>query len=555
MNLGSQSFVLTDAELEKELPPRVLTVSDPRQPDNRAIFSMKERRFEVSEDVRPLIVHISLRGTLAETREDEKSSCNMPIAAESRRNALNQFCFLERSAQTFNSVICAAGISTQPPPSSDYNMSVTLAGIIDLYTRSGELTSRPSEDDEDTRDVLYSNEMKGTVKLMERMVNFNQDLEAFEDFRFFSDGADAFRQTGSALPLWRFTFEKLKKKQVTCVRWNPTYPDLFAVSYGSYEFLKQSSVGGVVLYTLKNPKFPEKIVNTNCTACCLDWNFWKPAILAVGLYDGSVGIIDARNHSKSLLFQTLDDLCRHSDPVWEVKWISEASFVSISADGRVCTWTLRKSKLEPETLTEINQIATEDDVSPLGTLNGLCVDFSPHEEGTYLVGTEEGVIYKYSRVVSSTPLDVFRSHSMAVYAVKWSPFSQKIFLSASADWTVKIWSTERATNPVASFDLLQAVGDVDWSPVCSTVFGGVTSDGTLMVFDLCENRYREVLSHRVISKGKLTRVHFNAKEPVVLVGDDRGGTHCLKLSPNLRKGSGTSDQAKMIDGVIALLSD
>ena len=28
---------------------------------------------------------------------------------------------------------------------------------------------------------------------------------------------------------------------------------------------------------------------------------------------------------------------------------------------------------------------------------------------------------------------------MAVYAVKWNPYHSKIFISCSADWTVKIW--------------------------------------------------------------------------------------------------------------------
>ena len=44
------------------------------------------------------------------------------------------------------------------------------------------------------------------------------------------------------LPLWRFTCEKAKRRQVTSICWSPLYTDLFAVGYGSYEFLKQVSV-------------------------------------------------------------------------------------------------------------------------------------------------------------------------------------------------------------------------------------------------------------------------------------------------------------------------
>ena len=28
---------------------------------------------------------------------------------------------------------------------------------------------------------------------------------------------------------------------------------------------------------------------------------------------------------------------------------------------------------------------------------------------------------------------------MAVYAVRWNPFHPKVFMTCSADWTVKIW--------------------------------------------------------------------------------------------------------------------
>jgi hypothetical protein len=31
---------------------------------------------------------------------------------------------------------------------------------------------------------------------------------------------------------------------------------------------------------------------------------------------------------------------------------------------------------------------------------------------------------------------------MAVYAVHWNKFHSRIFLSASADWTVKLWDHE-----------------------------------------------------------------------------------------------------------------
>ena len=50
---------------------------------------------------------------------------------------------------------------------------------------------------------------------------------------------------------------------------------------------------------------------------------------------------------------------------------------------------------------------------------------------------------------------------------------------------------------------------------------------------------------------RLTHIEFNVNDPLVLVGDDRGGVNSLKLSPNLRKTTG--DPAKEIEKMQKLL--
>ncbi|CAN0222778.1 unnamed protein product, partial [Laminaria digitata] len=72
---------------------------------------------------------------------------------------------------------------------------------------------------------------------------------------------------------------------------------------------------------------------------------------------------------------------------------------------------------------------------------------------------------------------------------RWNPFHPRVFVSCSADWTVKLWD-HSVPYPIMSFDLGNAVGDVFWSPYSSTVFAAVTSDGKVHVFDLAENKVR-----------------------------------------------------------------
>ena len=81
--------------------------------------------------------------------------------------------------------------------------------------------------------------------------------------QYWDDMSDQYRQAeGSLLPLWKFYTERCKHKHVTSLCWNPQYNDLFAVGFGSFDFLHQSS-GLVCCYSLKNPSYPEYVFGTD----------------------------------------------------------------------------------------------------------------------------------------------------------------------------------------------------------------------------------------------------------------------------------------------------
>ena len=61
----------------------------------------------------------------------------------------------------------------------------------------------------------------------------------------------------------------------------------------------------------------------------------------------------------------------------------------------------------------------------------------------FLVGTEDGPIHLCSKAYSSEYLRTFPDHAMAVYALKWNLLYPRMFLSASADWLVHLWDSQR----------------------------------------------------------------------------------------------------------------
>jgi dynein intermediate chain 1 len=487
----------------------------------------------------------------------------------------NQFNYSERASQTFNHPLRERPTITEPPPSVGFNGQVNQWEIFDSYVeevekqrltkeKSGQQSTKKAaasghahdkeEEEEGLKevqkeaDIVHSTAMSKSLKIMERMVNQNTWDEIAQDYRYWDDQSDSFKEgEGTLLPLWKFWTEKVRRKHVTALCWNPEYHDLFAVGYGSYDFMKQGS-GVICCFSLKNPSHPEYSFTTETGVMCLDFHPQHSSLLAVGCYDGTVMIFDIRNKLNKPIFQSTVKSGKHTDPVWQVCWQEEdlaknLNFFSISSDGRVTLWTMSKNELQYTDVMELKlagiassgaEDASGEETSLVGLAGGSCFDFHATSEHLFIVGTEEGRIHKCSKAYNSQYLDSYSGHYMSVYAVRWNKFHPRVFLSASADWTVKLWDHNSKTS-LMSFDLGNAVGDISWAPYSSSVFAAVTNDGKVHVFDLAENKHEPMCDQKVVRKSKLTHVAFNPKQPLLLVGDDRGGVLCLKLSPNLRK--------------------
>lgn len=224
------------------------------------------------------------------------------------------------------------------------------------------------------------------TKIVERMVNQNTYDDIAQDFKYYEDPSDEYRDNeGTMLPLWRFSYEKAKKLAVTSLCWNPMYKDLFAASYGSCkclvetkkkhffesrnkqkmswfkllntwyyfnfhmnieipqmngqniqgglndlfiygclatfcyvtdDFMKQGS-GMILFFSLKNPSFAEYIYETDSGVMCLDVHPEHPYMVAIGFYDGSVGVYNVQK--KEPVHRCTAKNGKHTDPVWQVQ--------------------------------------------------------------------------------------------------------------------------------------------------------------------------------------------------------------------------------------------
>lgn len=137
--------------------------------------------------------------------------------------------------------------------------------------------------------------------------------------QYWEDKSDEFREgEGSLLPLWRFSSDRSKRKQVTAVSWHPAFPDLFAVGFGSYDFMQQGS-GLIYCYSLKNTSHPEFTFSTETGVMSLDFHPQHHALLCVGCYDGTVMVFDVRKKQNKPIYQSTIKTGKHTDPVWQVR--------------------------------------------------------------------------------------------------------------------------------------------------------------------------------------------------------------------------------------------
>lgn len=133
------------------------------------------------------------------------------------------------------------------------------------------------------------------------------------------------------------------------------------------------------------------------------------------------------------------------------------------------------------------------------------LDFPDNETTTFWVGTEEGNVYqanRYDRAGAKAGLnqyDIYKGHAGPVMGLDFHPlvgpvdFSD-LFLTASVDWTVKLWRAKslakpstaaHAIAPIYSFDEADDyVYDVKWHPTHPALFATVDGSGKFDLWNL-----------------------------------------------------------------------
>uniref|UniRef100_A0A3B4ZF70 Dynein cytoplasmic 1 intermediate chain 1 n=1 Tax=Stegastes partitus TaxID=144197 RepID=A0A3B4ZF70_9TELE len=354
--------------------------------------------------------------------------------------------------------------------------------------------------EEERQQILHSSEFQSffdcSIRVMERALA--EDGDIFFDY----SGRDLEdKEGGSSLSFSRLFYDEhwSKHRVITCLDWSPQYPELLVASYNNNEDAPHEPDGVALVWNIKFKKAtPEYIFHCQSPVVSVGFARFHPNLVVGGTYSGQIVLWDNRSHRRTPVQRTPLSAAAHTHPVYCVNVVGTQNannLITVSTDGRMCSWSLDMLSQPQETMELVynksKPVAVTGMAFPTGDVNN------------YVVGSEEGTVYTASRHGSKAGIcEMFEGHQGPVTgischsAVGTVDFSH-LFITSSFDWTVKLWSTKH-NKPLYSFeDNADYVYDVMWSPVHPAMFAAVDGMGRLDLWNLNnDTEVRADIGHR-----------------------------------------------------------
>ncbi|XP_052873611.1 dynein axonemal intermediate chain 4 [Anopheles cruzii] len=354
--------------------------------------------------------------------------------------------------------------------------------------------------------------------------------------------------------LWRYRTVETLGKAVASASWCPANGDIVAIAYGIYGHTPSDDrcTSFVYVWNIKNPVNPERRYRFDCPVTCVAFSTRTPQLLAVGLYDGRVQIRDITHDIQSPLAVAERDKLAIYQPIWDLKWVEfdnegKDEVIAVSQNGWVMKYSLTMGEyLLPYPLLRLDRVQGVVEGPVMATPSGeqqtpscpiesdihpqaLCVTIHPLQKDKYYVGTDEGAVHWCSINDPFQHLGVWQMHSRSIFCIEYSPWSPKIFLTCSGDWSIRIWIEELAEPVVTLTTGFAPIQAAYWSPTNSTVIASVTRDA-VQLWDL-KRRSSKPASETALGSltTPLTIIRFTNCGRSVLVGDAEGNGHVCAL--------------------------
>lgn len=298
-------------------------------------------------------------------------------------------------------------------------------------------------------------------------------------------------------------------RRVTAINFHKKFEDIVVSAHGERSDGKiGGDLGTVALWALDGGRgVLQRSLCANSPVTAIELMDISPTLVIGGTRSGNIVMWDTRVKSclpiKTFGSEAWDPICSHGrEMVTEIKTSSTVSpiFLSSATSGYLYKWSLSKPE-SPITRTIVR------DENGAAEMNISCLDL-PHNTRLYgeesrgsnrsfsvFAGGMDGSVNRLEgKGTSWTPETSCGKHEASVHAISAHPLSSRsaflndVVITASADWTIRLWLYRRGLGcmELGNFDMMEngAVYDVKWSSQHATVFAAGDQSGTLSLFDV-----------------------------------------------------------------------
>ncbi|XP_068159602.1 cytoplasmic dynein 1 intermediate chain isoform X16 [Drosophila tropicalis] len=373
-------------------------------------------------------------------------------------------------------------------------------------------------------------------RVIERALSENVDI--YTDYIGGGDSEEANDERSHArLSLNRAFYDERwsKNRCITSMDWSTHFPELVVASYHNNVESPNEPDGVVMVWNTKFKKqTPEDVFHCQSSVMSTCFAKFNPNLILGGTYSGQIVLWDNRVQKRTPIQRTPLSAAAHTHPVYCLQMVGTQNahnVISISSDGKLCSWSLDMLS-QPQDTLELQQRQSK-------AIAITSMAFPANEINSLVMGSEDGYVYSASRHgLRSGVNEVFERHlgpitGISTHYNQSSPDFGHLFLTSSIDWTIKLWSL-KDTKPLYSFeDNSDYVMDVAWSPVHPALFAAVDGSGRLDLWNL--NQDTEVPTASIVVDGApaLNRVSWTPSGLHVCIGDEAGRLYVYDVAEHL----------------------
>ncbi|XP_063533054.1 cytoplasmic dynein 1 intermediate chain isoform X13 [Cydia strobilella] len=383
--------------------------------------------------------------------------------------------------------------------------------------------------------IMLSAEFQRFITKAGRVIEraLGETVDIYTDYTGGGDGDTAQDDKSDArLSLVRTFYDERwsRGRCVTCLDWSAAHPELLLASYHNSDDAPHDPDGVCLVWNTKFKKTtPEDVFHCQSPVMSATFARFHPNLILGGTYSGQIVLWDNRVPKRTPVQRTPLSSLAHTHPVYCLSVVGSQNahnLISVSSDGRMCSWSLDMLSQPQETLELQHRQSKAVAVTAMAF---------PHADvNNFILGSEDGNIYTGCRHGQRAGVtDMVEGHAgpvtgVAAHQAGGAVDLSHLFLTSSMDWSVKLWSLKENKALYSFENSGDYVVDVRWSPAHPALFAAADA----LRLDLWNlNRDTEVPVASIQSEGgAFNRVSWTPSGAHLTAGDDAGKISVYELA-------------------------